>query len=87
MKPSWGESFTEIRVRMLAAIDEAVEKGGGGDVVVVSHQTPVLVARMALTKSRMPPWMATTQCPTGSVTTIVRDEQGLVSASFFAPAV
>jgi hypothetical protein len=55
--------------------------------VIVSHQTPVLVARMALTKSRMPPWLAMTQCTTGSVTTIERDDQGFVSASYFAPAV
>jgi hypothetical protein len=42
---------------------------------------------MALTKSRMPPWLAVTQCTTGSVTTLVRDDEGLVSASYFAPAV
>jgi broad specificity phosphatase PhoE len=87
MKPSWGESFTEIRARMLAAVDDAVEAAAGRDVVIVSHQTPVLVARMALTKSRMPPWLAVTQCRTGSVTTLVRDDEGLVSASYYQPAV
>ena len=87
MTPSWGESFGEIRERMLAAIDDALEDGGGREVVIVSHQTPVLVARMALTKSRMPPWLAVTQCRTGSVTTIERDEDGFVSASYFEPRV
>lgn len=87
MRPSWGESFTDVRNRMLEAVDDAIEAAGGREVVVVSHQTPVLVARMALTKSRMPPWLATTQCRTGSVTTLVRDENGLVSASYFQPAV
>jgi broad specificity phosphatase PhoE len=87
MAPSWGESFADVRNRMLAAIDDALEAASGQEVVLVSHQTPVLVARMALTKSRMPPWLAVTQCRTGSVTTIVRDEQGLVSASYFEPRV
>ena len=87
MAPSWGESFGEIRQRMLAAIEDAVEDAGGREVVIVSHQTPVLVARMALTKSRMPPWLAVTQCRTGSVTTIERDERGFVSASYFEPRV
>lgn len=87
MTPSWGESFSDIRKRMSDAIEEAVEAAGGREVVIVSHQTPVLVARMALTKSRMPPWLAVTQCRTGSVTTIVRDEGGFVKASYFEPAV
>ena len=87
LTPSWGESFTDIRKRMVSAVDDALAAAGGRDAVIVSHQTPVLVARMALTKSRMPPWLAVTQCRTGSVTTLERDEQGLVSASYFAPAV
>jgi broad specificity phosphatase PhoE len=87
MTPSWGESFTDIRKRMLEAIEDAVEAAAGREVVIVSHQTPVLVARMALTKSRMPPWLAVTQCRTGSVTTIVRDEGGFVSADYFEPRV
>ena len=87
MTPSWGESFSDIRVRMLAAINDALDSSEGREVVIVSHQTPVLVARMALTKSRMPPWLATTQCRTGSITTIVRNEQGFVRASYFEPSV
>jgi broad specificity phosphatase PhoE len=87
MTPSWGESFSDIRTRMLAAIEDSLDAAAGREVAIVSHQTPVLVARMALTKSRMPPWLAVTQCRTGSVTTIVRDEQGFVSADYFEPRV
>jgi broad specificity phosphatase PhoE len=87
LRPSWGESFSDVRKRMLEAVDDAVERAGGREIAVVSHQTPVLVARMALTKSRMPPWLAVTQCRTGSVTTLVRDDQGLVGASYFEPRV
>ncbi|HEX2240465.1 MAG TPA: histidine phosphatase family protein [Actinomycetota bacterium] len=86
-KPSWGESFAEIRARMLAAIEDAVEAAGGGEVVIVSHQTPVLVARLALSGQRVPPWLAFTPCATGSVTTLVVEGGRAVSASYFAPPI
>jgi broad specificity phosphatase PhoE len=85
MKPSWGESFSEIRDRMLSAIGEALAGGGGRDVVIVSHQTPVLVARLSLTNSRVPPWLALSSCVTGSVSTLVLKGGRVVSSSYFAP--
>ena len=85
-KPSWGESFAEIRNRMLSAITEAVESSPGNEVAIVSHQTPVIVARLSLAKSKMPPWIGFTPCHTGSVTTLVIEEGAVVSASYFSPA-
>jgi broad specificity phosphatase PhoE len=85
LRPSWGESFSEIKARMLAAIDEAVIAAGGREVAVVSHQTPVLVARAALIHSRRPPLAGLVACETGSVTTVVMPEQGLARASYFRP--
>ena len=43
-KPTWGETFSEIRARMVEAVSEAVEQAEGKEVVVVSHQTPIQVA-------------------------------------------
>lgn len=84
LRPSWGETFEEIRVRMTAAVDEAVRTAGGREVVVVSHQTPVMVTRAALTKRRGPPWLGG-ECTTGSVTTLEIEEGSVVGASYFAP--
>jgi broad specificity phosphatase PhoE len=84
IKPSWGESFSDVRARMLDAIADARDQAGGRDVVLVSHQTPVLVARLALTQRRLPPWLPFTPCETGSVTTLTVDD-GVVSASYFRP--
>ena len=84
--PSWGESFVEIRARMVDAIMAAVEAAGGGEVVIVSHQTPVLVARLALTRRRMPPWLARLPCQTGSVTTIVLEESRAIGGDYFVPS-
>lgn len=87
MRPSWGESFGEIRARMMEAIGEAVESAGGRDVVIVAHQTPVLVARLALAGRRVPPWLGGVPCTTGSITTMVIEDDRVVSAAYFEPAV
>lgn len=85
--PSWGESFSHIRERMVSAIEDAVSEAGGREVAIVSHQTPVLVARLALARRRVPPWLAFTPCGTGSVTTLVLEEGKVLSAAYFAPPI
>ena len=87
LRPSWGESFSDIRIRMLGAIQDAIDSNPGNEVVVVSHQTPVIVARLSLAKSRMPPWIGVTPCHTGSVTTMELEDGAVLSASYFSPAV
>jgi broad specificity phosphatase PhoE len=85
VKPSWGESFRDIQARMTSAISEAFITAGDRDVVVVSHMTPVIVARNSLARRRVPPWLPVTPCQTGSVTTLVLEEGKVMSASYFAP--
>ena len=85
LRPSWGESFRAIQARMLAAIEDARAQANGKEVVLVSHQTPVLVARLALTRRRRPPWIGLTPCETGSVTTLVIDGDAVVSTTYFRP--
>lgn len=83
MRPSWGESFRDIRIRMLEVIEEALAGADGRAVVMVSHQTPVLVARLALAGRSVPPWLGRLPCETGSVTTMVLEGGRAVSASYF----
>ncbi|CAN5705349.1 histidine phosphatase family protein [soil metagenome] len=87
MKPTWGESFTEIRARMVAAIEDALPTAGGKDLVVVSHQTPIMVARLALGRSNLPPWLAREPCTTGSISTFELQQGAVVSSEYFAPAI
>ncbi|HEV3472197.1 MAG TPA: histidine phosphatase family protein [Actinomycetota bacterium] len=84
-KPSWGETFQEMRDRMVAAIGEAAATIAPRDLVVVSHQTPVIVARNALARRRVPPWLGFTPCQTGSVTTLVLEDGRVLDAAYFAP--
>jgi broad specificity phosphatase PhoE len=85
LKPSWGESFSDVRARMLAAVNGAVSAAGGREVVIVSHQTPVLVARFTLGGRRVPPWVGLVPCETGSITTVTLDGGRVVSTSYFSP--
>ncbi len=84
LKPSWGESFAEIRERMTEAIREAAAGAEGREIAIVSHQTPVLVARLALARRRVPPWLAGTPCETGSVTSMKLEDGVVLSASYFS---
>lgn len=83
--PSWGETFAVIRERMMSAITDAVEAAGGREVVIVSHQTPTLVARFALARRNIPPWLGFAPCSTGSVTTMTVRDGKLLKAEYFAP--
>ena len=84
LKPSWGESFGEIRARMIEAITEAAAGAEGRELAIVSHQTPVLVARLALARRRVPPWLAGAPCETGSVTSMKLDDGAVLSATYFS---
>jgi broad specificity phosphatase PhoE len=86
-KPSWGETFSEIRARMVDVVTDAFIAAGGREVVIVSHQTPVLVARLALARRKTPPWIAGLPCQTGSVTTMVLEAGKVVRGSYFVPSI
>ncbi|MGI8427212.1 MAG: histidine phosphatase family protein [Actinomycetota bacterium] len=80
LKPSWGEPYNQIRSRMIAAIDLVRRANQGGEVVVVTHMTPVLVARLWFEGDPRPPWRAKLPCAQASVTTLEFDgEQRLRS--------
>jgi broad specificity phosphatase PhoE len=82
-RPSWGEPFGSIRKRMLEAIEDATAAAGDKEVVLVSHQTPLVVARMALMRRNAPPWLVYRTCQTGSVTTLRREGDVAVLESHF----
>lgn len=85
LRPSWGESFEDVRMRMMAVIEDVIAEARGREAVLVSHQTPVLVARLTLTRRRIPPWLGVVPCETGSVTTLKLDGTRALSASYFRP--
>jgi hypothetical protein len=71
--------------RMLDALSDAMSNAAGREVVFVSHQTPVIVTRLALSGRRLPPWISGVPCQTGSVTTIVLNNGAVTGGSYFVP--
>lgn len=84
-RPSWGETFAEVRERMAAAVADALAAAGGKEVVIVSHQTPVQAARLVLAKRNRPPWLGE-PCSTGSVSSLVIKDGTVLSSDYFAPS-
>lgn len=85
LRPSWGESFRDIQARMLAAIDAATAAAAGREIVIVSHQLPLVAARNALARRRRPPWLDYKTCSTGSVTTLMVEAGKVLESAYFVP--
>jgi broad specificity phosphatase PhoE len=70
LRPSWGEPYTSIRLRLARAIERIRDEHSGGEAIAVSHMTPVLVARLWFEGDPRPPWRAKLPCARASVTTL-----------------
>ncbi|HEX2149745.1 MAG TPA: histidine phosphatase family protein [Actinomycetota bacterium] len=82
MKPSWGEPYVSVRARMAKAVAEMRREHAGGEVVAVSHQTPVLVARPMFEKNPKPPWRAKVPCQRASITTLKFEDEEFVGIEY-----
>ena len=71
-RPSWGEAYTSIEKRMLAAIDDAFDSVESGDVVLVSHQLPIWVAHLSVAGESFPHDPRKRRCALSSITTFER---------------
>lgn len=84
--PSWGEPYREQAARMWAAIDDAAAATPDGDTVMVSHQLPIWVARVAFTKGRFIHDPRKRECALGSVTSFAFENGKAVSMKYASPA-
>jgi len=85
-RPSWGEPYVEIVERMRLAIVDAREAARGHEAVIVSHQAPIWMIRLA-TEGR-PLWHnpANRQCALASLTSFTFLDDELLSLSYSEPA-
>ncbi|MDH6182028.1 broad specificity phosphatase PhoE [Microbacteriaceae bacterium SG_E_30_P1] len=86
MRPSWGESYRSVLTRMFSAIDDAWAETVSGEVVLVSHQMPIVtVARNVA--GRVPfhdPRKR--RCTLSSITTLQREGDRFVEVDYREPA-
>ena len=85
-RPSWGEAYTVIAGRMLAAIHDARDAAVGHEAVIVSHQLPIWTARNRLMGRRLWHDPRHRQCALASLTTLTYDDGELESITYSEPA-
>jgi len=74
-RPSWGEPYTEVALRMLAAMSDAWDAVDGGDVVIVSHQMPIETVSRAIAAKRLAHSPAKRRTSLSSITSFTRDPE------------
>jgi broad specificity phosphatase PhoE len=92
-RPSWGEPYAEIADRMLAAVwdarDLAIQRVAPGvppEIVCVSHQLPVWVARCAVEGRRLWHRPDRRQCGLASLTSFTFRGDRVVAVTYCEPA-
>ncbi len=85
-KPSWGEPYKEVVSRMMAAVYDARDLARGQEAVIVSHQLPIWVTRLAAEKRSFLHDPRKRQCTLCSVTSLTFAGDALVTVSYSEPA-
>ena len=85
-RPSWGEPYTRVALRMHAAAEVAREIARGHEAVLVSHQLPIWVARLSAEQRHLWHDPRRRQCSLGSVTSFQYEGDRLVSIAYTEPA-
>ncbi|MCW2880142.1 MAG: Fructose-2 6-bisphosphatase-like protein [Sphaerisporangium sp.] len=85
-RPSWGEPYVQIVQRMRSMIDQARAEARGHEVVLVSHQLPIWIIRLAAEGRRLAHDPRRRQCALASVTSLTFDHDRLTSIGYSEPA-
>jgi broad specificity phosphatase PhoE len=85
-KPSWGEPYKEVVARMMAAVYDARDAAAGHEAVVVSHQLPIWITRLACEKKSFLHDPRRRQCTLCSVTSLHFSGEDLTQVSYSEPA-
>ena len=72
MRPSWGEPFADIAARVRADMDDAWQSADSGEVVMVSHQSPIWMATRSINNLRLPHHPGKRRCTLSSITSFER---------------
>jgi broad specificity phosphatase PhoE len=84
--PSWGERNVDMVERVHAVVDATRDEFAGHHVVLVSHQAPIWVARLAFERRRLAHWPGRRRCTLASVTTLTFAGDQLVAVTYAEPA-
>ncbi|MEV7966661.1 histidine phosphatase family protein [Sphaerisporangium sp. NPDC088356] len=85
-RPSWGEPYVDIVKRMRPMIDDARADARGHEVVLVSHQLPIWIIRLAAEGRRLAHDPRRRQCALASLTSFTFEGDRLTSVGYSEPA-
>jgi broad specificity phosphatase PhoE len=85
-RPSWGEPYSDIARRMLAAAADAAREADGSEAVCVSHQLPIWVTRLAVEGRRLWHDPRRRQCALGSVTSLTFTAGEVTGVTYAQPS-
>lgn len=85
-QPSWGEPFKRIVARMHDAIRDAAAANHGKQIVIVSHQLPIWMARSAVEGRSLIHDPRRRQCTLASVTSFTLHGDRFVGVDYAEPA-
>jgi len=85
-RPSWGEPYRQVADRVLAAAADARELARGHEVVLVSHQMPIWMGRLAAEHRRLWHDPRKRECSLASVTSIEYAGDRIVSVGYAEPS-
>ncbi|GII81326.1 phosphoglycerate mutase [Sphaerisporangium rufum] len=85
-RPSWGEPYIDVVQRMRSAVVTARAAARGHEVVLVSHQLPIWILRLAAERRRLWHDPRRRQCGLASLTTLTFEDDRLASVGYSEPA-
>jgi broad specificity phosphatase PhoE len=85
-RPSWGEPYVEVAARMERAVARAKDQARGHEAVLVSHQLPIWVARLAAEDRSFVHDPRRRQCSLASLTSFTFVGDRLAAISYTEPA-
>jgi broad specificity phosphatase PhoE len=85
-RPSWGEPYKEVTARMLAAVQDAREAARGHEALIVSHQLPIWITRLALENRSFLHDPRKRQCTLCSLTSLHFTGDRLTMVAYSEPA-
>ena len=86
LRPSWGEPFTAIATRVVAAMDDAWQAADAGEVVMVSHQSPIWMATRRINGLSLPHDPRRRRCTLSSITSFEKVDGIWREVSYLEPA-
>ncbi|MCU1513316.1 MAG: histidine phosphatase family protein [Microbacteriaceae bacterium] len=86
LRPSWGEPYKKVIARMFSVIDDAYASVETGEVVMVSHQMPIVMVQRAVAGQRPFHDPRARRCHLSSITTLEKRGDSWVEVGYEDPA-